>query len=128
IDESEPAAGGITSVSTSGGGMPVLGGLCGPGLQPGAAWAMLGRCQAHPGRSGVAGPLSPTQKWTYSAGGAIASSSAVAADGTIYFGSFDHKLYAIKSDGTERWAFATGGTVRSTPAIGADSTVYVGSD
>ena len=39
----------------------------------------------------------------------IHSSPAIGADGTIYVGSDDGKLYAINPDGTQKWAFTTGG-------------------
>jgi outer membrane protein assembly factor BamB len=52
----------------------------------------------------------------------------IANDGTIYFGSDDGYLYALKSDGTQQWRFQTGGPVASVPAIGADGSVYFGSD
>jgi outer membrane protein assembly factor BamB len=88
-----------------------------------------------------------TQKWVYPASGAIGavnSSPAIGADGTIYFGSQDDNLYAVADcigsgnpitacggPGTaaQKWAFPTsGGIYLSSPAISADgSTVYVGS-
>jgi hypothetical protein len=51
----------------------------------------------------------------------------VGADGTIYVGSSDGRLYALDSDGSEKWSFATGNVIFSSPAIGADGTVYIGS-
>ena len=38
----------------------------------------------------------------------INSSPAIGADGTIYVGSEDDKLYAINPDGSQKWAFSTG--------------------
>jgi outer membrane protein assembly factor BamB len=38
---------------------------------------------------------SGTKKWTYTTGDTIVSSPALASDGTIYIGSYDHKLYAF---------------------------------
>jgi len=60
-------------------------------------------------------------------GGGISSSPALGADGTVYVGSLDNKLYAVNPDGTQRWAFTAGGGISSSPALGADGTVYVGS-
>jgi hypothetical protein len=51
----------------------------------------------------------------------------VGPDGTIYVGSDDKHLYAIKPDGTRKWAFKTGGSIVSSPAVGSDGTIYVGS-
>jgi hypothetical protein len=67
-------------------------------------------------------------KWRYITNGAVGSSPAIGADGTIYVGSNDRKLWAIKPGGTLKWSFTTGGQVHSSPAIGADGVIYVGSD
>ncbi len=54
-------------------------------------------------------------------------SSPTIADGTVYVGSGDGKVYAVDlATGKPRWAHATGHRVRSTPAV-ADGGVYVGS-
>ena len=54
--------------------------------------------------------------------------AAVDQDGSVYTGSYDHKIYALNADGTERWEFVTGGAIVSSPALAADRTIYVGSD
>ncbi len=66
--------------------------------------------------------------WKYQTGGGIYSSPAIGADGTVYIGSSDQYLHAVKSDGTPLWKYLTGGAVFSSPAVAADGTVYVGSD
>ena len=48
---------------------------------------------------------------------------AIGADGTIYIGSYDKKLYAINPDGSEKWEFLTKNWITSSPAIGTDGTV-----
>jgi hypothetical protein len=59
----------------------------------------------------------------------VYSSPAIGADGTVYVGSYDTKVYALDgATGQKRWEFTTGDWVYSSPAIGADGTVYVGSD
>ncbi len=67
-------------------------------------------------------------KWAYTTGSEVSSSPALGADGTIYAGSRDHKLYAISPNGTLNWAYTTEGDVYSSPAIGTDGTIYVGSE
>lgn len=68
-----------------------------------------------------------TLKWSFSTGGQVWSSPAVAL-GVAYVGSDDGNLYAIDAGtGTELWRFQTGGAVRSSPAV-VDGVVYVGSD
>jgi len=65
--------------------------------------------------------------WTTSTGGAILSSPVIA-NGTLYIGSNDHKLYALDaSTGNILWTVTTGDAVYSSPAI-ANETVYVGSN
>ncbi len=54
-------------------------------------------------------------------------SSPTVADGVIYVGGGDGKVYAVESgDGRVRWTYATRSRVRSSPAV-ADGAVYVGS-
>ncbi|MCK4653479.1 MAG: PQQ-binding-like beta-propeller repeat protein, partial [Candidatus Cloacimonetes bacterium] len=90
-------------------------------------WPMFHHDLNHTGLSPYTGPDTATLKWNYETGGTIKSSPAIGADGTIYVGSADYKLYAINDDGTLKWSYITGGEVYSSPAIGADSTIYVGS-
>lgn len=46
---------------------------------------------------------------------------------TLYFGSLDHRVYAISSrSGELRWQFATEGAIAATPLID-DNTLYIGS-
>ncbi|CAL9677781.1 Outer membrane protein assembly factor BamB (plasmid) [Streptomyces sp. enrichment culture] len=50
------------------------------------------------------------------------------ADGVIFVGSRDQKLYALYADAPEeRWSFTTGGKVWSSPTV-ANGLVYIGSD
>jgi outer membrane protein assembly factor BamB len=56
-------------------------------------------------------------KWRFHTGGPVVSSPAVA-DGLVYIGSADGKMYAIDRDtGLVRWKFATKGRVVSSPAV-----------
>ncbi|BAU26527.1 outer membrane protein assembly factor BamB [Aneurinibacillus soli] len=70
----------------------------------------------------------PETKWEFLTGGNINSSPAIASDGTIYIGSNDGNLYAIKPDGTKKWEFLTGGSINSSPTIASDGTIYIGSN
>ena len=58
-------------------------------------WRMFGHDPQHTGRSPFVGPSTPTKKWEFATGGWLESSPAIGADGTIYIGSDDKKLYAI---------------------------------
>jgi outer membrane protein assembly factor BamB len=70
------------------------------------------------------------QRWQFQTGAPIFSTPAIAADGTVYAGSLDGKLYALDGlTGAVKWAFQTGGPIEEAgPGIGPDGTVYVGSD
>jgi len=68
-----------------------------------------------------------SKKWEFALDDVVFSSPALAEDGTVYFGSEDHRLYALGPKGKKKWTFTTGGRVTSSPAIGRDGTVYVGS-
>lgn len=92
-------------------------------------------CTVSDGRGGTAArTLSVTSvfpgngRWTFSTGGAIAAAPAVAADGTVYAGSADGKLYAVNPDGTQKWVFNAASPINSSPALGADGAVYFGAD
>src|SRR5207247_9916330 len=55
------------------------------------------------------------------------SSPALAPDGTIYFGTFNGRFWALKPDGSQKWIFRAKLEIRSSPAIGKDGTIYFGS-
>ena len=62
-------------------------------------------------------------KWQFHAKAQILSSPAVAGD-TVYFGSNDHRLYAVAlANGEKRWEFKTDGRVASSPAV-SNGVVY----
>ncbi len=57
-------------------------------------------------------------------------SSTLYVDGTLYFGAWDHKLYALDVRGRRprvRWTFEAGGELNSSPAY-ANGTIYIGGD
>ncbi|MDP2984481.1 MAG: PQQ-binding-like beta-propeller repeat protein, partial [Candidatus Latescibacter sp.] len=90
-------------------------------------WPMRGQNLQHTGRGIATVAASSTVKWKFQPDNSVNSSPAIGSDGTIYVGSDDNYLYAVKSDGTLKWKFPTGFIVRLSPAIGSDGTVYVGS-
>ncbi len=105
--------------------------VCGDaaGLQPGSPWPMLGGCSTHIARSAHVGPQTSRILWKAPVGGAIATGISISAEGTIYAGAGDNKLYAIDPRGTLKWATQLGGNFGATvPAIGRDGTLYVGNN
>jgi outer membrane protein assembly factor BamB len=95
---------------------PVCGATCNS-CQPGQICAPQGICTD--GRE---------EDWSYPTGGYVLSSPAIAADGTVYVGSHDYKLYAFNPSGTVNWSYSSGGAIYTSPALGSDGTVYFGSD
>ena len=76
-------------------------------------------------------PVDPSKHkrfiWAFETGDGVYSSPAVGADGTVYVGSNDGKVYALNGKtGAKIWEVKTGLRTHS-PAIGADGTVDVGS-
>ncbi len=69
----------------------------------------------------------PAVVFDFLTGAPVNSTPAIGADGSLYFGSEDNKLYAVLPNGTVRWEFTTGKGVFSSPALGPDETVYFGS-
>jgi large repetitive protein len=73
-----------------------------------------------------------SSKWSYNADSDLYSSPAIAADGSIYFGSTGRQfetsgwLIALNADGTLKWEQPHTNSLDSSPAIDAAGTVYVG--
>jgi outer membrane protein assembly factor BamB len=69
------------------------------------------------------------EKWRFKTDDWIAGGSVIGDDGTIYFGCFDHCLYALYPNGTLKWKHECGGGwIWSSPAIDENGTIYIGSD
>jgi large repetitive protein len=90
-------------------------------------WPMRGQNPQHTGRGTAVNAAANFVLWKYHIGSIVRSSPAIGADGTVYVGSFDNYIYAIKPDGTLKWRYQTNDFVSSSPAIGTDGTVYIGS-
>jgi outer membrane protein assembly factor BamB len=88
-----------------------------------------------PQGTGYAAGQAPNQNvtnWKFQAGNYIASCSVVA-DGKVFFGSADKKVYCLDADGNRDgtpkliWSFTTNGRVLGTPAV-SNGKVYIGSE
>ncbi len=89
-----------------------------------APWPMYGGDAQHTGRSLAKGPDIPHVEWMFRVG-LLASSPAVGADGSIYFGSLDGNLYALDPAGVEMWR-ASFGQISGVPALSAAGAIYAG--
>ena len=68
-----------------------------------------------------------TNEWSLVTSAPTETCPAIAPDGTIYFGTFTGRLWAVRPDGSRKWIFHAGLEIKSSPAIGADGTIYFGS-
>jgi len=74
----------------------------------------------------VSSPVKADLKWQFETDGRVYSTPLIAGD-RIYFGSGDHRFYAVKKEtGEQDWSFETGGAVHSSAAIKGDL-LYFGS-
>jgi len=89
-------------------------------------WPMFRHDLTHTGYSTSKAPDTNNVLWSYTTGSFVDSSPAVA-DGKVYVGSSDDKVYCLDAaTGSLMWSYPTGYWVRSSPAV-ADGKVYVGS-
>jgi outer membrane protein assembly factor BamB/subtilisin family serine protease len=89
-------------------------------------WTMFRHELQHTGYSTSTAPNTNNTLWSYTTGDAVYSPLAVA-DGKVYVGSDDHKIYCLNAtNGAHIWSYTTGSWVESSPAV-ADGKVYVGS-
>ncbi len=78
--------------------------------------------------TGIGGVNALLGEWRFRTNGEIESSAALDPDdGTIYIGSDDGNLWAIRPNGTEKWRFPTGDLIDSSPIVDLDGTIYIGS-
>jgi len=90
-------------------------------------WAMFRHDLRHTGYSTSKAPNNNQILWNYRTGSLIGYSSPAVADGKVYIGSWDKKIYALNSStGTHIWNYTTGDIVESSPAV-ADGKVFIGS-
>ncbi|MEN9572297.1 MAG: Serine/threonine-protein kinase AfsK [Verrucomicrobiota bacterium] len=68
-----------------------------------------------------------TKLWDFYVGQPIQSSPALGADGTVFFGADNGKLYAFDPQGSGKWEFSTGDALVASPAVAADGSIIIGS-
>jgi len=89
-------------------------------------WPMFRHDLSHTGYSTSTAPNTNNTIWSYPTGDRVISSPAVA-QGKVYVGSYDRKVYCLNAtSGVRIWNYTTGDSVESSPAV-ADDKVYVGS-
>ena len=88
----------------------------------------VGMHRANPARTGVYQTNGPTEyesiKWQFEADDWAFGAPAIA-NGTVYFTSYDGRVYAADTEtGAEKWRFDTGATIIASPAV-SDGLVYI---
>jgi outer membrane protein assembly factor BamB len=68
-----------------------------------------------------------SNEWSVPLNSGSDSAPAVGSDGTIYFGTWNGKLWALNPNGTRKWVFRAENEIKSAPAVALDGTVYFGS-
>jgi len=90
------------------------------------SWPMFHHDLTHTGYSESPAPNTNQTQWTYTIGSYV-NSSPVVAEGKVYVGSWDGKVFCLNaSNGAQIWNYTTGDEVRSSPAV-VGGRVYVGS-
>ncbi|MGH7269088.1 MAG: PQQ-binding-like beta-propeller repeat protein, partial [Polyangiaceae bacterium] len=115
--------------------------LCGSSAGLDGAWPAFGGCPTDRRSTPQFATQTGSINWTVSTGGAVMSSPAISANGTVIVGSNDGKVRALSPGGSTLWSKVPGLglAVRSSPAIGSygasgptgnggAGTVYVGTD
>jgi outer membrane protein assembly factor BamB len=71
-------------------------------------------------------PRDPAVQWSVIIREICDCAPAIAQDGTLYFGTFTGKFWAIDKNGRTRWIFHAGREIKSSAALGQDGTIYFG--
>ncbi|KIG15170.1 serine/threonine protein kinase related protein [Enhygromyxa salina] len=64
------------------------------------------------------------QQWQYTVRADVDGSGVIGADGALFIGADDGRIYSIRSDGSLRWSFVAQRDIRSSLGIAPDGTVY----
>ncbi len=68
-----------------------------------------------------------SELWRYKVGADVDGSAAAGIDGTLYIGSDDGRLNALRTDGSLKWSFVTQSDIRSSVAVATDGSIYLSS-
>ena len=99
--------------------------LCSPALSPDGATVYIGVETTTAGRIVAISARDGGTRWSRVLAEAVESSPTIGADGTVYVGGIDGRLYSLRPDGGINWELQLGGFISSSPALGANGTIYV---
>jgi outer membrane protein assembly factor BamB len=88
-------------------------------------WPCKNHDESAPGYIVALDPETGEERWRFESG--VTETSPLIVDGTLYFGSWDRRVYALDAaTGAEKWSFETGDQVKSAAAF-RNGTIYTGS-
>ncbi len=91
-------------------------------------WPSMRHDTHNTGRTDVAAAYHGDRPWFFATGRGLFITPVIGGDGTIYFGSADHRFYALGPDGRLRWKFTTGNIIDAAAALDrSQRTVTIGS-
>jgi outer membrane protein assembly factor BamB len=93
---------------------------------PASAWPEFGHDSRNSFRA-VRQVATGQFKFYFKAENMVSSTPAFNDDGTLYFGSRDHYLYAASPEGILQWKYKAAGPIITSPVLGSDGTVFFGS-
>jgi outer membrane protein assembly factor BamB len=94
-------------------------------------WCMGGHDAQRTGQSNIIGPQTNNLRWALDLGSDIRANPVIAADGSIYVGTFHtdepSEFFAVNPNGTVKWSFETADRIGGAAAVAPDGTVYAAS-
>jgi len=91
----------------------------------GSQWPKAGGGLHNNGLSPFKAPSSFKVKWKALFEKGSKSSPTIGADGSVYVGSEDGKLYAYQPSGSLKWQFETSGPISTAPVVGVNNIIYI---
>ncbi len=89
-----------------------------------SSWPKINRNNRNTGRLEEGEELTNQTQWTFETGDMIDGSPVIGPDGSIYIGSYDGHLYALREDGTEIWSYNASSAISSTPVVAENGMIY----
>lgn len=93
-------------------------------------WCMSGHDAQHSSFSPHVGPRTNHLGWVLDLGGEVRANPVMAADGTIYVGTYQvggdpSQFYAINPDGTIKWSFDAPASIVNAASVAPDGSIYM---
>ena len=90
-------------------------------------WPMYCHDAKHTGRSSYStANTTGIEKWRFICDWRVKGGAIIDENNTIYFGSYDHNVYALYSNGTLKWKNDNIGVIYTAPVIDKNGVIYIG--